>query len=815
MLLRNKPIFIFGDFNDDLLKAENKMCKLINNLKLEQLINQPTRITPNSASLLDLMITNNKNMITQLDVLPGPVADHEAIAVTLNLHKPKRQSVFKTFRCMKNYSQNIFCNLLMNEVNSLNGILNTDDVSNQVCILTDVMTNCIDICSPIVTREILRPPAPWISEDIKASMRERDGLQGNLKDDKYNVLLRDNYKTHKKKVKTLIDNSRKEFYREEFRRNKHDISASWKITKKMLYVTNNSSLQMSESKDDMVRKAETFNEFFADVGKKTYEKTQVELTRNNIIPQNEIKNISNQGELMNFKPTPVDCETVILIIKNLKESNACGSDGISLRFIRDSLFIIAFYVTVIVNTSIVTNSYPDLWKHPYAVPVYKSGDVDEVANYRPISLLSVLSKILEKIVASQLTEYLELNNLLSESQHGFRPKLSTETALLKISDKIYNNRDNKKISLLLLLDLSKAFDSVNHNILLCKCKKLNIDPCWFQDYLSNRQQSVKIGNTISSTKHVSFGVPQGSILGPILFVIYVNDLIECLPDCFIVQYADDTQILIEGEINNLEALIRKAEEVLYRVKLYFLKNGLLLNEKKTQCIFVGSRQYIAQIDSNISINFNGNIIKPVNSVKNLGVHFDRFMSFDSHVDELYKKVMGTLIYLNRVKDSFEVHTRVIVVQSLALSLINYCFVVWGSTSMINLNKIQKLQNFAARVAVGTVRKYEHISPFLKQLGWLKVKEEYKYNVASLVFKVVRNYLPGWLYTFETVNSVTGVTTRQADNIVVRRAHTDIGSREMSIRGPHFWNSLPSIIRDAASLSSFKSNLKKCLLNMNR
>ena len=178
---------------------------------------------------------------------------------------------------------------------------------------------------------------------------------------------------------------------------------------------------------------------------------------------------------------------------------------------------------------------------------------------------------------------------------------------------------------------------------------------------------------------------------------------------------------------------------------------------------------------------------------------------------LHRKVTGTLMYLNRVKDSFEPKTRIIVVQSLALSLINYCFVVWGLTSNFHLNRVQKLMNFAARVAIGTVRKYEHISPFLDELRWLKVKNKYKYNVCVLVFKILRNLLPNCLYNLENVNDITQRSTRQADKLLVRRARTDMGNREIDIRGPSLWNTLPREIRNAGSLPTFKNNLKKHLL----
>ena len=514
-----------------------------------------------------------------------------------------------------------------------------------------------------------------------------------------------------------------------------------------------------------------------------------------------------------FRPQPVDINTLILIIKHLKATNSCGSDGIPYRFLIDSLPITIFFILVIVNTSIVTGNYPDPWKHPHVVPVFKSGDIENIGNYRPISLLPILSKVLEKIVAIQLMTFLESNRLLTDNQHGFRPNLSTETALLKVTNRIYENMENRKISLLLLLDLSKAFDSVHHQILLDKCNELNIDSFWFDNYLKNRVQSVRIGSVVSSPLEVSFGVPQGSILGPLLFLIYINDLPQFIRDCLLVLYADDTQIILAGDIDHIDELIKRAENILVTAKNYFNKNGLLLNESKTQYIFFGTRQYVSRIPVNSNIKFNDIILTPSQKVKNLGVYMDCSLTFNVHIDELQKKVTGTLLYLNRVCDRFEFDCRVMVIQSLVLSVLNYCLRVWGSTNKTQMGRVKKLQNFAAKVAVGGAKKYDHVTPIFEKLNWLPMELKYFYSICLLVFKIRNKLLPEWVFSMPTVRQARGeiVNTRNQDSLFIPRTFTDNGARGLSVTGPVSWNRLPDGIRNSQNIHSFKNDLTNYLL----
>ncbi len=267
--------------------------------------------------------------------------------------------------------------------------------------------------------------------------------------DTQNVALQDQYK-REKQIKTLIDESKNQYYGNNLNENKSNVAKTWKTIRDIIP---NSKHKVSNCNfDNEITKANEFNKHFADVGRNTYEKTQETLDGENVIHFNDMTNTLDDDN--NFRPQPVDTDTIILTIKGLKDTSSVGCDGIPLTFIKDSLFAIAFYLTCIVNTSIVTGIFPSTWKHDLVVPLFKSGDTKDFNNYRPISLLLILSKILEKVVAGQLSHYLEINKLLSNTQHGFRPRLSTETALTVITDKIYDNMDSKKTSALTLCYLS-------------------------------------------------------------------------------------------------------------------------------------------------------------------------------------------------------------------------------------------------------------------------------------------------------------------------------------------------------------------------
>lgn len=823
---QDKGMYVLGDFNDNLL-SQNKMENIIKRLRLDQLVNKPTRTTDKSATLIDLIITNDKLSIINSKIEPSTFADHHDISCTINLKKQRKQLPTISTRILKNYSPTKFQVELLKHENKLHSIYQTDDVTIQCEIFTNIFNESLDACAPLETRKLTRPPASWMTEEIRAEIVLKHTLQNRYKNNP-NSVNRNLFLIQKRKVHNITFRAQRNnnYNKLSDARIKNNPKQTWNILNNILpYKPTKKSLNLENPQTT----ANKFCKDFATTGQRVHDsvindqKTNINNKDNaDIIVEHETTHQdptartehTSQTSKSKWSPQPITHdENLKRTIYSLKNTKSTGDDGIALQYVKDSLFITLPYIRTIINTSIVTKKFPDQWKHALVVPIHKSGDKSETSNFRPISLLPVLSKILGKAIAIQLMSYMEDNKLMHKKQYAYQSKTSTEDALLNVTEKLYKNIDDKKLSLLVLLDLSKAFDSVNHKLLITKLNKMNVDTEWFESYLSNRTQSVKINNEIKSDQmEVNFGVPQGSILGPILFLVFMND-ISCGDDfmnCMTI-YADDVQLLFEDKPENINQIKMNAEQALKNIKNWYGQNGLKVNADKTQCIFIGSKYSRKDIPNEFYIDFDNEKVYPKNIVKSLGVWFDNNLDFDYHVDKLCRSLNGTLRYIHSRKQLLDEKSRHLIIQALIFSKINYCQTVWGKCSKSQRDRVQKCVNFAAKtVCNGNYRKKDHVTPLIERLKWLNIDNRLTLKEIIHVFKHV-NKLPSKL-SFNITNENTTRTRRDPTRLPSTFRRTSKGQLAVSISAIMKWNELPYDLKIAKSLGIFKNKSKTHLLH---
>ena len=386
-------------------------------------------------------------------------------------------------------------------------------------------------------------------------------------------------------------------------------------------------------------------------------------------------------------------EDICNLIRRMPTNKASGIDGISARLLKEAAPTVSRTLADIINMSLTKGIFPSDWKQANITPIHKEGSKTDPNNYRPISILSTVSKIIEKIVSKQVYDYLNSNEILNKFQSGFRPLHSTVTALLDATNDWYLNIDDGQINAVLFLDLKKAFDTVDHTILLKKLKHYGLDNSalkWFESYLSDRKQVTTIANNTSHFCHIKCGVPQGSTLGPLLFLIYINDL----PNCKLVAktrlYADDSNLTFSAKnVIEVQELINKD---LQKVHVWLRANKLTLNVSKTKYMLMGTRQKISSIPSEPVIKINSENILRVNKYKSLGVTLDETLSWDKHIAEIFKKVSKGLGALKRIRPYVPQSTLVTVYNTIILPYFDYCSTVWGSIGKCLGDRLQKLQN---------------------------------------------------------------------------------------------------------------------------
>ena len=492
---------------------------------------------------------------------------------------------------------------------------------------------------------------------------------------------------------------------------------------------------------------------------------------------------------------------------------SCSLDPIPTALLVNNIDFLIDCITCIINDSLTSGSVPECLKHAIISPLLKKQNLDqnELKNYRPVSNLSFISKLIEKAVFHQILDHLKSNTLLEKHQSAYRKCHNTETALLKIQNDLLLSADNKEISILALLDLSAAFDTIDHAILLQRLRNTfgfeDIVLQWFSSYLSNRTQKVILHELESDLQPLLYGIPQGSILGPIMYTLYTTPLGNIIRNHNLNyhMYADDTQLYLSIEPTNIHNLVHSLENCIKDVKNWMCENKLKLNDEKTEVILCNPKKYKLDVSE---IKVGNDAVKFTDSAKNLGVFFDHDLSLDAHFVHISKAVYLEIRRLKHMSKFVSESSLKTLAASFILSRFDYCNSLFKNLKNSQIDKLQKLQNFAAKVILGKSL-YDHVTPCLIELHWLPIRFRIDYKIGLLVFKCLNGLAPPYLSELIEIY-VPSRNLRSANLFLLKTKVTKyktLGERSFSYTAPTVWNTLPLEIRKEKSIDIFKKRLK--------
>ena len=721
--LEAKEIILLGDFNINLLKPHIKWNHLYENFNLHQLIDNPTRITTNSETLIDHIYVTTKQNIAEVCSPVCGCSDHLPVCITWfkkGVKIPKAAHKEIRYRCFTHFDKDAF---LLDLVHSqLSQVYQYTDPDEALEFWYKTFSSVYNKHAPFMTKRVryTRKP-PWLSKEIEEAMHQRDRL---LKARKH-----EEFKKQRNKVTSLIRASKKTYF-QNLVASKNDSRSIWKAI--------NTLTNKDASKPQVTVKElppDKLNSHFANVSDTIITNDQSKLNDLSFLKRFCESKISNSTLTI----PPIAIYEVYNALLQLKQTGTRGLDDLDGKIIKMSAHVITETVTYIYNLCIDKNYFPKAFKQAKVIPIYKSGDNKDPSNYRPISILSLLSKPLEKHINKHLLSYLKTNELIHPNQSGFREHHSCHTALTTLVDIFYKNINKNEFTGVLFVDFAKAFDVIDHDLLLRKLTLYGLSNDTLHlisSFLSNREQLVCINTIKSDFLPVKYGIPQGSVLGPLLFSLYINDLplfIKALCELF----ADDTTI--HSSHSNLNNLLLSLQESINNLLQWTELNHMSLNSYKTKYMTITTRQKRQNISSRMPLYIGNEKIVEVATHKVLGVTIDNNLSWTNHVNELTKRVSQKLYQLAKIKHFLNAHARKLFFHAHIQPIIDYASTLWDSASANTLKPLVSIHKRALKLTL--LKSTSLTAHDYKLLDVLPLKLKLEYNKGINMHKIVTGYSP--------------------------------------------------------------------------
>jgi hypothetical protein len=796
-----------GDININLLKKNNNLNEILTCFGLTNIVKGATCFkNPNNPSLLDVILcTSPRTIADSLNINIGISDFHNFTCAASKIEVSTINKTRIQYRSYKNFDEEHFRYDISCRLSKINDSAGENEECNNEEITKTVMyeiQETLNKHAPIKVKYIKSNQVPYMHGKLRKAINVKNMLfRKHIKCPNENTW--NEYKTQRNYVTTLKKTSLRNYFEtkcEQGGKNK----SFWEIIKP--YFSNktytSSKINLLDNGclvTDTKEVCELFNDFFVNIASADTSSKIDHIT--DFTNHKSIEAIRSAYPCSNpFNFRVVSQSEVLKKLFKLNTRKAQGYDQIPPYILKVAANEISHHITNIINNSFTSCSFPNALKYADVSPIFKKLDILTRNNYRPISVLTTISKIFESIVSDQMNDF--FGNILSSLLSAYRAKYSSNNVLLLFVENIRKALDNNHHVGCILMDLSKAFDCLNHKLLLAKLQAYGVSPeaCLFlNSYLSNRKQRVKIQNHYSSWKDLKIGVPQGSILGPLLFNIFINDIFLAInPNVELYNYADDNTLVFSHP--NKDVMKTTLESASKQAIEWFSLNGMKANPNKFQALYLNKRH-----TSDATFNIEQSVISPEESVKLLGVEFDNDLSFNNHVNNICSKASKQINALRRISHLLTKDSKLTIYNSFINSTLNYCPIVYNTFTKTSFQQLEKIQKRALRLVYNDfTSSYKTILSQSNKpsIGILRMQQ-----TAIQVFKILKGLSPPIPATYFEPH-VKRYDTRSINNLILPRYHNiKYGKHSFKYMGAFIWNSLPNNLKSIENLADFKKQIK--------